>query len=321
MSKRFEQLNKWLSLLYGDIKIEPASEDASFKKYYRLFLNNNESLIVVDAPPRKENNLNWLNVQKDLLRIGCTVPHIVSYNLHQGYVIMSDLGRKDYLSSYTSKNYVQLINHACNALHTMQNNLSTSKEYPTYDCERIRDEVNIFRDWYVCKYCKKSFSKYKKEWQELTAYIASIFQQQPQVWIHRDYHSRNLMIQKNKANTPGIIDFQDACIGPICYDLVSLIRDCYHHCSLAEEQKAISAFYKKAVADNRVNTDYVTFCRWVDICGIQRHLKAVGIFSRLLIRDNKEGYIKDIPLTLSYICKHAKKYPHLQFLIELAQPQ
>ena len=310
-----DTVHDWLRAQFHDYQLEMASEDASFRKYYRLtFDGTNSSMILMVAPPDKEDSRAWLKIQNDMINHGLTVPEVKSYNLHLGLLVISDLGKKDYLSHYTTSNYYKLVSDAVNKIHLAQNTINANN-YPTYSNDLIIQEMNLFRDWYWVKYKKKNFSQFKNKWQVATEAICDSFNAQPKYWVHRDYHSRNLLVQKEK--NPGIIDFQDALKGSICYDLVSLLRDCYYRCPSDTEQIIVSGFHAQSKKDGRTRARLPLFKKWFDVCGLQRHLKAVGIFSRLHIRDKKSNYLSDIPRTLAYINDVSKLYKEFNFLQDM----
>ena len=296
-------------------RIEPASSDASFRSYYRITLNNEDTFIAVDSPPEHENNKTFMRIAQILDDMGISVPKIIDSELNHGFLIMSDLGSNtmlDKLTSniqYSSDYYKKAISVISKIQH---NGISSHYELPLYDKDMMLDEMKLFINWY----CKVELNINDNEIEKYDLY--SIFNQiadralkQEQVFVHRDFHSRNIIVNNN--NQLGILDFQDAVLGPITYDLVSLLRDCY--ITLPEQfvSEKIEHFYNESSA-LLMNTTQEEFTKDFDLMGVQRHLKAVGIFSRLKHRDQKETYILDIPRTRNYLIKICDKYDSLQSL-------
>ena len=296
-------------------KIEPASSDASFRSYYRITLNNEDTFIAVDSPPEHENNKTFMRIAQILDDMGISVPKIIDSELNHGFLIMSDLGSNtmlDKLTSniqYSSDYYKKAISVISKIQH---NGISSHSELPLYHKDMMLDEMKLFINWY----CKVELNINDNEIEKYDLY--SIFNQiadralkQEQVFVHRDFHSRNIIVNNN--NQLGILDFQDAVLGPITYDLVSLLRDCY--ITLPEQfvSEKIEHFYNESSA-LLMNTTQEEFTKDFDLMGVQRHLKAVGIFSRLKHRDQKETYILDIPRTINYLIKICDKYDSLQSL-------
>ena len=296
-------------------RIEPASSDASFRSYYRIILNNGDTFIAVDSPPEHENNKKFMRIGQILDDMGISVPKIIDSELNHGFLIMSDLGINtmlDKLTSniqYSSDYYKKAITVISKIQH---NGTSSHSELPLYDRDMMLNEMELFVYWY----CKAELKIKDNEIQKYDLYsifnhIADRALKQEQVFVHRDFHSRNIII--NKDNQLGILDFQDAVLGPITYDLVSLLRDCY--ITLPEQFviDKIEHFYNESSA-LLMNTTQKEFKKDFDLMGVQRHLKAIGIFSRLKHRDQKKTYILDIPRTRNYLIKICDKYNPLQSL-------
>ncbi|MEE8233846.1 MAG: phosphotransferase [Gammaproteobacteria bacterium] len=323
MTKRLQQLNQWLSEIIGteDYQLQPASGDASFRRYFRL-TQNDETCIVMDAPPAQEGCSPFIDVAERLLAVNINVPRILEKNLKQGFLLLSDLGDEQYLDHLTEESADKLYQDAMQALFCMQQQIDTSG-LPPYDETLLLQEMELFRDWLLEKHIGQNLSD------ESQAMLDEVFKllldealAQPKVFVHRDYHSRNLMINGPGSGpgsgNPGVLDFQDAVCGPFTYDLVSLLKDCYIKWPRQRIQDWAHNFFEQ-IAENHPDIGEREFMRWFDLMGVQRHLKASGIFARLYHRDGKSDYLADIPRTLSYIADLNDKYPELQGLIELIQ--
>ncbi|MAT66394.1 MAG: aminoglycoside phosphotransferase [Gammaproteobacteria bacterium] len=317
MDQRLEQLKQWLADIGQPFDaIEPASADASFRRYFRL-TDGESTRIVMDAPPEKEDSGPFVGIAARLQETGVNVPEVLAQDLAQGYVLLSDLGHTLYLDALDEDTVEGLYRDALGALVAMQAGADT-KGLPPYDTELLEREMRLFTDWLVQRQLGLELTAAERGLLE-TAFAGLIDNalQQPQVFVHRDYHSRNLMLLP--THNPGIIDFQDAVRGPLTYDLVSLLRDCY----IAWPRERVNAWalgYRElAICSGVLAPETATeqdFLRWFDWMGVQRHLKAAGIFARLNLRDRKPGYLKDIPRTLGYIVEVAPDYAELRPLGE-----
>jgi len=336
MPERIEQIKSWLE---NDLQVEiqtfePASNDASFRRYFRVTFNNSvverpidQSFIVMDAPPEKENIKAFIDIAKSLKKTGVNVPELYAINYTSGFILMSDLGSVAYLSQLNEEpqSADHLYSDAMFSLLKMQKGFDTenkSLELPLYDEQLLKTEMNLLPEWYIKVHCKQNLSDAEEIVleQAMQRLIVSA-QEQPQVFVHRDYHSRNLMLCNETMNSnPGIIDFQDAVIGPITYDLVSLLRDSY----IAWPDEKVYAWveqYRQLLLKEQVlhSDDKEQFIRWFDWMGIQRQLKVVGIFCRLNYRDGKNNYLYDIPQTLDYLFKVCARYSEFDDLLKLLQ--
>lgn len=313
MLTRINHLEKWLETILGvpNPQLIPLTNDASFRSYYRVVANGN-SYVVMDAPPDKENCRPFVKIAQKLRASGLNAPDISAYDLEQGFLMLTDFGSQLYLSALNeAENQADhLYREAIESLVVMQSR-TFANDLPLYDHRLLHDEMNLFSTWLMGTHLNLMLTATEKTdlatCFELLSQMALV---QPPVFVHRDYHSRNLMVFP--AHNPGILDFQDAVFGPLTYDLVSLLRDCY----IAWPQEQIMGWvdYYYALASSAgilAEVDKQLFLKWFDWMGIQRHLKASGIFARLYRRDGKAGYLKDIPRTLGYIVMASAAYPEL----------
>lgn len=317
MDLRLEQLKVWLNdnkISYQDIA--PASADASFRRYFRIS-DAGKTFIVMDAPPEKEDCKPFINIAKLLLSFGLNVPQVLQQDLELGFLLLSDLGDAVFLSKLNNDTVDEMYASAMKSLLQMQKNKTPA--LPPYDENLLRNELNLFPDWYLEKQLKITISaEQKKVLEEVFNLLISNALEQPQVCVHRDYHSRNLMVNESDASVPGIIDFQDAVIGAVTYDLVSLLKDCYINWPREKIEKWVKCFHSEAESLGIIKgVSFEKFLRWFDLMGLQRHLKVAGIFSRLKHRDGKTGYLKDIPRTMDYIVDVVKRYPEFKPLQSL----
>jgi aminoglycoside/choline kinase family phosphotransferase len=308
-----------------NFELRPASSDASFRRYFRL-TSGDACHIVMDAPPIHEETGGFCRIARQLRGFGLNVPEIVAENPAQGFVLMSDLGSRHYLDELTDDNVGRLYGDALEALLKLQSGGPRDDGYlPAYDRQLLTAEMDLFRDWYLARHLEHVVTDEQQTmmgaaWNTLV----SSAHDQPQVWVHRDYHSRNLMV--TTRNNPGILDFQDAVIGPLTYDLVSLLKDCYIEWPAQRVQQWALDYQRMACRSGLLdNADETTFLRWFRRMGIQRHLKVAGIFARLYYRDGKAGYLADIPLTMKYLLDALREDDGLQdlyrFVSSLEQPR
>lgn len=294
--------------------------DASFRRYFRL-QSGSESFIVMDAPPPQEDCLPFVRVAGFLESMRLCAPRVIEADLANGFLLLTDLGDELYLSALESDDSRAdpLYADAIDALHTMQRRgAALQDDLPPYDEEMLRSELALFHDWLCGEHLQLDLSERDEQrWDDCCQALVDNAQHQPQVFVHRDYHSRNLMVVDE--NNPGIIDFQDAVEGPLTYDLVSLLKDCYVTWSAERVRAWALQFYRKLDDSLRERVDERQFRRYFELMGVQRHLKAAGIFCRLNYRDGKPGYMDDIPRTLAYIVELAGAYDELSFLIDLIE--
>jgi len=328
-----KQLQQWLGEMVGcsDFTLKSASGDASFRRYFRVGVNG-DSFIAMDAPPEQEDCRPFVAISQAIIDAGLHVPQVLKKNLEQGFLLLTDLGDQQYLGVLNQTTVQSLYSDAMRALLILQQAQPPRNLLPDYNHDLLMKEMALFLEWFVSAYLGLKLSP------EVQRRLISIFELlasqaivQPQVWVHRDYHSRNLMwIDKDDIDhsdhsrlflNPGILDFQDAVIGPVCYDLVSLLRDCYINWPQQQVGDWVEQ-YRCSLIDAGIIAGTISsaeFLRWFDLMGVQRHLKAIGIFSRLNIRDNKSGYLQDIPRTLLYVIQVCRSYHELQPMYEWLQ--
>ena len=312
-----------------DAVISVASADASFRRYFRATAqsrNAGRTWIVMDAPPDKEDLAPYIKVADMLVKAGVNAPRVIERNLSEGYLLLSDLGDRTYLRGLADGlEPGQLYADALRALVQMQSGCRTTDELPSYNEALLCREMELFPEWFMAKHLGIAIAT------EIRTALDTVFtslmktaMEQPRVFVHRDYHSRNLMVSENGkfGANPGVLDFQDAVVGPVTYDLVSLLRDCYVEWPLDRVHGWLRSYREQArAAGLDVGRDESQFIRWFDLMGVQRHLKAVGIFARLWHRDGKRGYLSDIPRTLGYIRAVAPAYVELRALAQIIDTQ
>lgn len=311
---RLTQLQQWLDSLaentYSDL--QPASADASFRQYFRVSnKQDKKTYIVMDAPPDKEDCHPFVLVT-DLIRgVGVNAPDIIAIDIKQGFLLLDDLGNHPYLDHLAEDTVDGLYLDAIEALLKMQ---TIDGMLPAYDASLLQTELNQFESWYVNRHLNKTLNpEQKTSLESIFTLLVKNAEEQPQVFVHRDYHSRNLMI--TNENNPGVIDYQDAVIGPITYDLVSLFKDCYIEWPREKVEHWLELYLARLTPTRFIEKETLT--RWFDLMGVQRHLKVLGIFARLNYRDGKSQYLNDLPLTLKYVLDTCSQYRELQPLQQL----
>ena len=322
---RLNTLHDWLKALQASWQLdldtlEPASADASFRRYFRITSKNPDfgTLIVMDAPPQYEPLDAFIKVDLLLSAAGINVPKILEQNIAEGFLLLNDLGTKTYLAELNNETADSLYQDATHALVQMQL-ASTPDVLPNYDEALLQRELDLFPDWYLHKHRNIKLTDLQEA--QLKNSFALIIENnlaQAKVYVHRDYHSRNLMV--TAINNPGVIDFQDAVYGPITYDASSLWRDAY----IAWPEDRVIDWVIKFWEEGRkvglpMPSDFGQFYRDFEWMGLQRHLKVLGIFARLFHRDGKEGYLKDIPLVLEYAIATANRYIELKPLARILE--
>ena len=325
MDNRQQQLETWLStaLQSAEFTLTTASADASFRRYFRVHVAD-KTLIAMDAPPTHESCAPFVQVAQLLAEAGLNAPKVLAQDLAQGFLLLSDLGDDTYLSKLNTETAPELYKNATDALIKMQG-ISVTGILPNYDAAMLSREMQLFPDWYVAQHLKASLTP------EQQAVLNNTFKllnenilAQGQVFVHRDYHSRNLML--TTENNPGILDFQDAVYGAISYDLVSLLKDAY--IGWDEEQVidwAVRYWQPAKKAGLPIPDDFSEFYRDFEWMGAQRHIKVLGIFARLSHRDGKHSYLNDMPIVMAYLRKVCERYvelrPMLRLLNQLEQSQ
>ena len=325
MDNRQQQLETWLStaLQSAEFTLTTASADASFRRYFRVHVAD-KTLIAMDAPPTHESCAPFVQVAQLLAEAGLNAPKVLAQDLAQGFLLLSDLGDDTYLSKLNTETAPELYKNATDALIKMQG-ISVTGILPNYDAAMLSREMQLFPDWYVAQHLKASLTP------EQQAVLNNTFKllnenilAQGQVFVHRDYHSRNLML--TTENNPGILDFQDAMYGAISYDLVSLLKDAY--IGWDEEQVidwAVRYWQPAKKAGLPIPDDFSEFYRDFEWMGAQRHIKVLGIFARLSHRDGKHSYLNDMPIVMAYLRKVCERYvelrPMLRLLNQLEQSQ
>lgn len=319
-AERSQQLNQWLSAhadkyQFDFDSLQVASSDASFRSYYRIYSTAlDKTLVIMDAPPPQENCAVFVEIARLLDKQGLNVPKILEQDDTLGFLLQSDLGNTTYYQAVqTGIDDAQLQTIYRDALDALVQMQKTPAEHlPPYDAPRLRDEMNLFEEWYIQKYCQNELNDAEKQrlYPVLDA-LAEFNAQEPQVFVHRDFHSPNLMLIKPEdgSRNPAIIDFQDALYGPLSYDLASLVMDA--RTTWEEPQQldwAIRYWEKARAAGLPVPSDFGDFHRNYEAMSLQRNLRVLGVFARLALRDNKKHYLDHIPRVIAYIRQVANRY-------------
>jgi N-acetylmuramate 1-kinase len=316
MDDRFRALEAWLrAALPGSApRIEKASADASFRRYFRVFAGE-RTVIAMDAPPERENTRAFVHVAALMKDAGLNVPEVLAQDLDQGFMLLTDLGTRPYLAALREGDADRLLGDATSALVKWQS-ASRPGVLPEYDEALLRRELELFPEWYVGRHSGVTLSARQRE--SLDAVFRGILDRNlagSRVFVHRDYMPRNLMVTDPN---PGILDFQDAVFGPISYDIASLMRDAFVSW---EEDRVLDVtirYWEKARrARLPVPADFGDFWHDVEWMGLQRHLKVLGIFARLHHRDGKSGYLEDTPRFVAYVRHAAARYAALAPLAKL----
>lgn len=319
--QRQQEITHWLADLHPGrrFSLAPASADASFRRYFRATFDDGETCVVMDAPPSHEDCKPWLHVQQLFAAAGMHVPQVLAQDLERGYLLLSDLGNQTYLPALTPATAPALYSDALDALIALQT-ASQPGQLPEYDEALLRRELMLFPEWYLGKHLGITLDdKQQKVLETVFQRILAINLAEPRVYVHRDYHSRNLMVvSPDKGANPGVIDFQDAVYGPMSYDLVSLFKDAYIQWDEEVVIDWLVRYWEKARKQGLpIREDFGDFYRDYEWMGVQRHLKVLGIFARLYHRDGKDGYLKDMPLVLDYLRRACARYDGLLPLLRL----
>ncbi|HXF80230.1 MAG TPA: phosphotransferase [Usitatibacter sp.] len=311
MDERFLALSGWLAGPLGGaaMRIERASADASFRRYFRVLLEDGRTFIAMDAPPQRENSRAFVHVARLLRDAGLNAPEVLAQDFDRGFLLVSDLGSTPYLAALGAHNASRLFGDATTALVRWQS-ASRAGELPEYDEALLRREVELFPEWYIGRHKGVELTGAQREALErvFTAVIARNLAE-ARVYVHRDFMPRNLMVCDPN---PGILDFQDAVRGPVSYDVACLFRDAF--VSWDEElvlDGTIRYWEKAKRAGIPVPSDFADFWRDVEWMGLQRHLKVLGIFARLHHRDGKAGYVEDTPRFVGYVRHAVSRYDEL----------
>ena len=315
---RFELLSRWVTHDLGlrAARIEVASADASFRRYFRAFLSDGSSRVVMDAPPAQEDIGPYLKVASLLHGAGVHVPEIHAVDRERGFVLLEDLGSTPFLPELRKPGRAPILYSA--ALDTLAriqiDALDAARELAPYDAAALRRELELMPEWFCGRHLQIALDTVERELIERTfLWLIDQALSQPIVFVHRDYHSRNLMVLPHDET--GVIDFQDALAGPVGYDLVSLLKDCYISWPRAEVERLVLAHRQRLLARGASSLAAASdreFLRWFDLIGVQRHIKVLGIFARLWWRDGKAGYLDDLPLTLDYVRDAAARHVELR---------
>jgi N-acetylmuramate 1-kinase len=313
---RIREIREWLGTLGWprDCRLEPASADASFRRYFRIWRADGTTRVVMDAPPGKEDTAPYLKVSKLLAACKVHVPEVEAADTGRGLLLLEDLGHEHMLARLQGGGDAErLYGDALDTLERIQlHGALGAASLPPYDRVALEREMQLLPEWYCARHLELAACG------EDDAVLAQCFDflvrealAQPVVLVHRDYHSRNLMITPERS--PGVIDFQDALAGPIGYDLVSLLKDCYISWPRARVEAWVETYRQRLLAAGLPALGSgAQFLRWFDLIGLQRHLKVLGIFARLYYRDGKRGYLADLPLTLDYVLDTTARYPELR---------
>jgi aminoglycoside/choline kinase family phosphotransferase len=314
MTERLERAREWIQDTLGvaSVNLQPASTDASFRRYFRIHANG-ESKILMDAPPEKEDSRPYVAVTELLERAGIHVPAIHARDLPSGFLILEDLGVRCYMDELDADSADTLYGDALDTLLRMQERVSVDS-VPEYGAALVMQELGLFDEWFLGRHLGiDTDGKIAETLSRSFRFLAHRFEQQPRVFVHRDYHSRNLMYTSER--NPGVLDFQDAVAGPAAYDVVSLFRDVYIEWPTSRVEAWMLEYHRDAISRGvPVAGDTAAFLRDVDLIGAQRHLKVAGIFCRLFYRDSKPDYLRDIPLTLRYLMDECERQPELAAL-------
>ena len=280
--------------------------DASFRRYFRVTCDDGRRFVLMDSPPDKEDPAPFAEITRRLLDAEVTVPRIHYQDLSQGLLLLDDLGDALYLDRLNHDTADALYRDAINALVKIQQ--ADTHSLPAFDEPLLLEEMHLFTDWLLKQRLGIALNTGAQQiYEEAFRRLVENAREQPQTFVHRDYHSRNLLLIPH-GNSPGILDHQDAVLGPLSYDLVSLLKDCYIRWGEADVARWRDYYLERSRANGGADIDEAHFVRWFDLMGMQRHFKAAGIFARLYCRDGKRGYLADIPRTVDYIADCAASY-------------
>lgn len=308
----------WTRATLGDATLElaSASSDASFRSYWRT-RHDGKDWVVMDSPPAQEDPRPWLAIGERLAQAGIHVPQVYASDLTQGFLLIEDLGTRLYLPELNDDTADGLYGDAMDALLRMQTRMDHA-DLPRFDRERLVSGLEVMPEWFLQRHL--GYTPTCGEWDVLEAAFGVIIRnalEQPRRFVHRDYHSRNLLIVE--TNNPGVIDFQGALSGPITYDLASLLRDAYVVWPRERVEGWVESYrqrlLKAGVIDETISREH--FLRWFDLTGLHRHVRVLGQFYRLWYRDGKPGYLADVPTVYHYVISVAERYPELGDFVAL----
>lgn len=313
--ERKKAILDWLSSTCGikSASLQLMASDASLRRYFRLFTEG-QTFVVMDAPPPHENCLPYIAISKTLRQMGLHAPEVIHADIARGFLLITDFGDATYLSALTAANAEKLYDEALNALALLQTTRFVDGHHiPVFTADFMRQEWLWHKEWVLDKLLGLSLPLAEKELDACYEVLIQSAVTQPQVFMHRDYHSANLMVLPEGG--VGILDFQDAFIGPVTYDLVSLLRDCYIDWP-KERVQTWASLYLQRLQDSGelLYVNEQTFLRWFDLMGMQRHLKALMTFARKNVRDHQPRYLRYIPRTLNYLIQVSHHYPELATL-------
>lgn len=319
MDTRLQTLTQWVRQFPGLKQAEPAavSGDASFRRYFRVTNAEHKPFIVMDAPPAHEDCRPFVAIARHWHHQGVAVPEVIGDDLTQGFLLLEDFGDRLMLGELSPRSAETLYRGALTELlHIQQVNDTPDYPLPPYDTALLDREMALFPDWLLTRKLGLTLSIGEQAMLDTAfAYLRESALAQPEVTVHRDYHSRNLLV-RDATERPGVIDFQDAVRGPVTYDLVSLLKDCYIRWPDADVSRWVEQYRQISAEAGLHNADPDTFRQWFELMGMQRHLKAAGIFARLSLRDGKDGYLADIPRTVRYLIEASGRQGALRHLHE-----
>jgi aminoglycoside/choline kinase family phosphotransferase len=320
MDNRQNELGQWLKTQFNDtpFSLTPLAGDASFRRYYRIKINT-LTHIVMDAPPEKESIDSFVAIGNQLREANIHTPKILKINIEQGFILLEDLGDKLLLQALLEhKNYADSLYKSAMAVILKIQQCST-KSLASFDKAYMAYELSLFQDWFLGAYLGLELNhQHQQLLKDSFEFLINRIVQEPQVFIHRDFHSRNLMhLENNQQLALGVIDFQDAMRGPRTYDLVSLLKDCYIQWPREKVLQWLNYFYHELPSSH--GESLADFTTAFDFCGLQRHLKVLGVFCRLHLRDNKSAYLRDLPLVYNYVFSCLETYPEFHPLCQFMQ--
>ena len=319
MTERLDRARQWVQSALGvqSVDLRPASTDASFRRYFRVRAGD-ASMILMDAPPDREDCRPYVAVSDLLERAGVHVPSIHARDLASGFLLLEDLGERCYLDELGAGSAPALYGDALETLLAMQSRVPAGA-VPDYDTGLVMQELSLFGDWFLRRHLRIDTNGTTGDiLSKSFRFLAVRFKQQARVFVHRDYHSRNLM--RTPERNPGVLDFQDAVAGPAAYDAISLLRDVYIEWPRERVEAWLLGYHRDALSQGiPITTEAIEFLRDADLIGAQRHLKIAGIFCRLYYRDGKSDYLRDLPLTLRYLMNECEHQPELAALRNLLE--